>query len=159
MKYTSSILFLAIYILLISIQNAYAEPSTSITYLKDGKEVNGEMIYTVDYVNKQISPNSTVIRSEATEDSSVIVTKTKVIADLVLKTPDVNNPSAYSLAASKGIYDIVHVEPIGDQLNKYELSHPMEVSSTLPTLVETSPTTAFVNYTVDFMTMYFDGEF
>ncbi len=153
MKYTSGILFLVFSILLLSIQAtvAYAEPFTTLTYLKDGKEVNGVTMYQVDYTTMKLNSSLPVQRFEVTENSNVKVGEANVDLDLVIKVPDAKNPTAYSPLPENNGFRITFVEPIaGDQgLNKYKLQDYLNINPIPATMTETSPTTAILNVTID----------
>jgi hypothetical protein len=123
--------------------------STSITYLKDGQEINGETIYKVDYSVLQYSDDwpyekLNVDRVSSTKNSNVVVTDSEVITDIVLKIPSKDNPNSYDIDASGGTFKIIKVEMLDNQLNKYNLKFPIEGTTLIhtPTLTETSLTTA-----------------
>lgn len=154
MKYTGSILLLAICIFVILFsQYAYSLTATTVTYLKDGIKENGQTIYKVDYntllyysdasfrfqVNDKIGD-----KSFATNNSKVIVTDTQVFRDIVFKEPSKDNPNSYKINSVKDSFHIDSVEMLdGGQLNNYTLEpSPREYSILYPTLTQTSPTTA-----------------
>jgi hypothetical protein len=154
MKYTSSIVLVAICILpILFSQSAYSLTATVITYLKDGIKENGKTTYKVDY-NTLVDYSNASFRFQvndkigektyATNNSKVIVTDSQVFRDIVYKTPSKDNPNSYKIGTVTDSFNIESVEMIiGGQLNNYTLEPtPHEYSILYPTLTETSPTTA-----------------
>jgi len=145
MNYFPTILLLVIIVFVsyfISVANG--QPTTMLFYLKDGEDMNNLKIYTVDYVDAYGSKLKTTENSK-----SVIVSDSQVITDITMKVPD---DTGYSLTPIKETMSISHVQPISDKLNKYELKEPVDLGNPI-ILTEISPTTAVMNYTIDFFDM------
>lgn len=155
MKYTCSILLIAICILppILFSQYAYSLTATTVTYLKDGIKENGQKTYKVDYntlldysdasfrfqVNDKIGD-----KSFATNNSKMIVTDSQVFRDIVFKESSKDNPNSYKIDTVRDSFNIESVEMInGGQLNNYTLE-PLEREDYIlySTLTETSPTAA-----------------
>ncbi|MDN5868736.1 MAG: hypothetical protein L0H55_15235 [Candidatus Nitrosocosmicus sp.] len=130
----------------------FAEPFDTIIYLKDRNEGDWKQInYKVDYVTMEKSDNKHD-KYEVVKDSNVSVTETDITTDYTLKTLNPDKLTAYSLYPMNEEFLITYVDG-----NTFEFKNINPLANVLyvvpPTFTETSPTTAIMNYTIDFSKM------
>lgn len=137
---------------------AYAQYSPTTIFLKEGKEVDGEKEYKVDYAISLSDYTGRVERLDPTGSSNVKVTDTEVLTDFGVRmyVPSAEPPLA--TAPVKETYNVMGIEQLSDGLMKYKLEKTSSETNNYSEnaiLTELSPTTASLDTSLFFGNLLF----
>lgn len=141
-------IILGIVILLISCipLTANAENINTLVYLKDGKKDAGQTKYKLDYLTIKTFENNPV-RYEVTEGSNITVTDSEIITSYTFKSPNPQNPDAFTLIPVRETFLITYVD--NQKLTLKNAIPSLDIYTVPPTFTETSSTTAHLNFTIN----------